>query len=242
LTPRHCLPTATIVRHRCGFAPERGCLDENVERCCCWRRSRNACCGPSAGPLERIRRATAVRYPQRDVFIERSGLDWIPVIVAGWPHCTYSSFKAIAPAQHLPRCASIQDRRRLPARFSVLHPRAMLASPDGDPADVHHGAVEVDLVPAQIADLGCPQAVPVVRRTMVASRWPCRLPRAASISASTSPGVRCSRVRRSAFALRFGATVRFTSVGATTRRWDFAMQNRRPRMSTVRISHKIRTV
>jgi hypothetical protein len=61
--------------------------------------------------LERIRRATPVCYPQRDVFIERSGLDWIPVIVAGWPHCTFSSFKAIAPVQYLPRCASIQDWR-----------------------------------------------------------------------------------------------------------------------------------
>jgi hypothetical protein len=29
-----------------------------------------------------------------------------------------------------------------------------------DPPDVEHGAVEVDLVPAQIAGLGGPQAVP----------------------------------------------------------------------------------
>jgi hypothetical protein len=82
-------------------------------------------CAPT-WPLERIRRATAVCYLQRDVFIERSGLDWIPAIVAGWPHCTFSSFKAIAPVQYLPRCTSIQDRRRLPARFSVSHPRAMM--------------------------------------------------------------------------------------------------------------------
>jgi hypothetical protein len=35
---------------------------------------------------------------------------------------------------------------------------------------------------------------------------------------STSPGVRCSRVRRSAFFGRFGDTVRFTSVGVTSLR------------------------
>jgi hypothetical protein len=30
-----------------------------------------------------------------------------------------------------------------------------------DPPDVKHRAVEVDLVPAEVADVGCPQAVPV---------------------------------------------------------------------------------
>jgi hypothetical protein len=39
-----------------------------------------------------------------------------------------------------------------------------------DPSDVEHGAVEIDLVPAQVADLGGPQAVPVGQQIMVASR------------------------------------------------------------------------
>src|SRR5215831_1461696 len=39
---------------------------------------------------------------------------------------------------------------------------------------------------------------------MVASRWPLRLPRAVSISFSTSSGVRCSRVRSSTFGRRSG--------------------------------------
>jgi hypothetical protein len=60
--------------------------------------------------------------------------------------------------------------------------------------------------------------------------------------ASTSSGVKCSRVRSSAFFDRFGGTVRFTSVGATTREWDFAMRNRWPRMLTVRSLQKVRTV
>ena len=53
---------------------------------------------------------------------------------------------------------------------------------------------------------------------MVASRCPRRLALAASIRVSTSPGVRCSRVRSSAFGRRVGATVRKTSVGATSLR------------------------
>jgi hypothetical protein len=39
-----------------------------------------------------------------------------------------------------------------------------------DSPDVEHRAVEVDLVPAQVADLGGPQAVPKGDRIMVASR------------------------------------------------------------------------
>jgi hypothetical protein len=35
--------------------------------------------------------------------------------------------------------------------------------------------------------------------------------------------VKCSRVRSSAFFPRFGGTVRKISVGATSRRFDFAM-------------------
>jgi hypothetical protein len=78
--------------------------------------------------------------------------------------------------------------RRVRARDPVL-----------DPPHMEYRAVEVDLVPAQVADLGRPQPVRKVSRIMVTSRWPCRLPLAASITAPTSLGVRCSRVRSSAF-------------------------------------------
>jgi hypothetical protein len=50
------------------------------------------CCAPTR-PLERIRGAAAVCYLQRDVFIKRSGLDWIPAIVARRSHCTFPSSK-----------------------------------------------------------------------------------------------------------------------------------------------------
>ena len=42
-------------------------------------------CSPT-WPLKDVRVATAVCYLQRDVFIERRGLDWIPPIIARWPH------------------------------------------------------------------------------------------------------------------------------------------------------------
>ena len=61
----------------------------------------------------------------------------------------------------------------------------------------------------------------------MASRWPCRLPLAASISRSTSASVRCSRVRRSAFGRRRGITVRFTEAGVTSLRCDFGIGFRR---------------
>src|SRR5258707_10038798 len=63
-------------------------------------------------------------------------------------------------------------------------------------------------------------------RIMVASRWPYRLALAASISVSTSPGVRCSRVRGSTFDRRVGATVRKTSVGAIS--WSAEFVNEIP--------------
>jgi hypothetical protein len=53
--------------------------------------------------------------------------------------------RALKPAQR-PELVAL-DRMR--ARGAVL-----------DPADVEHGAVEVDLVPTEVADLGRPQAVP----------------------------------------------------------------------------------
>jgi hypothetical protein len=58
----------------------------------------------------------------------------------------------------------------------------------------------------------------------VASRCAQRLPLVPSMSCSTSFGVRCSRVRRSALGRRTGTTVRFTVVGRTSRRRIFRMQ------------------
>jgi hypothetical protein len=47
-------------------------------------------CSPT-WPLERIRRTAAVCYLQRDVFIERSALDWIPAMVARREHYQFPS-------------------------------------------------------------------------------------------------------------------------------------------------------
>jgi hypothetical protein len=78
---------------------------------------------------------------------------------------------------------------------------------------------------------------------MVASRWPYRLALAASVRRSTSASVRYSLVRNSAFGRRSGvATVRFTVVGDTRLRYDFAMVFRAPAQSTVRIISHFRTV
>ena len=55
----------------------------------------------------------------------------------------------------------------------------------------------------------------------MASRWPWRLPLAASIRRSTSASVRCSRVRKSRLGRRLGVTVRFTVAGATSFRCPF---------------------
>jgi hypothetical protein len=49
-------------------------------------------CSPTR-PLQYIRPTAAVCYLQRDVFIERGALDWIPAIVhLGRPHCALSQF------------------------------------------------------------------------------------------------------------------------------------------------------
>ena len=63
---------------------------------------------------------------------------------------------------------------------------------------------------------------------MSASRWPCRLVLAASISRSTSPAVRCSRVRSAALGRRNSATVRFTVADATSAKDEFATLERIP--------------
>ena len=87
-----------------------------------------------------------------------------------------------------------------------------------DPADVEDGAVEVDLVPAKVADLGSPQAVPVGQQDHGG----------VAVTVAVAPGGLDQRLDlvggqvlpgpQSAFFARFGGTVRFTSVGATTRR------------------------
>src|ERR1700688_968706 len=78
---------------------------------------------------------------------------------------------------------------------------------------------------------------------MVASRWPYRLALAASVSFATSASVKYSRVRSSTFGRRRGVTtVRFTGVGDTTLRGDFAMILRAPAQSTVRIIVDLPTV
>jgi hypothetical protein len=58
----------------------------------------------------------------------------------------------------------------------------------------------------------------------VASLWAQRLPLVASMSRSTSFGVRCSRVRRSRFGRRSGVTVRFTMAGRTSLRRGFFIE------------------
>src|ERR1035437_5232841 len=77
---------------------------------------------------------------------------------------------------------------------------------------------------------------------MVASRWPQRLPLAASISRSTSASVRYSRVRRSALGVRLGVTVRFLMAGVTSLRCDLAMGFALSVLTTVRTKPLLRTV
>ena len=76
----------------------------------------------------------------------------------------------------------------------------------------------------------------------MASRWPQRLPLAAFISRSTSASVRYSRVRRSALGGRLGMTVRFTVVGVTSFRCDFAMVFSLPAAAIVRMMLFLGTV
>jgi hypothetical protein len=104
-------------------------------------------------------------------------------------------------------------------------------------ADVQHRAVEVDLVPAQIvADLSRSEAVPVGQQDRARVTMPVTVAAGALDQRLDLVGVKCSRVRKSAFFCRFGVTVRFTSVGVTNLRCDFAMGNRGPRVMTVRSS------
>jgi hypothetical protein len=73
---------------------------------------------------------------------------------------------------------------------------------------------------------------------MVASRWPQRLPFAASVRRATSASVRYSRLRRLALERRLGVTVRFLVVGATSLRCDLAMTFNALEVMTVRIKAK----
>src|SRR5258705_13830074 len=78
---------------------------------------------------------------------------------------------------------------------------------------------------------------------MVASRCPYRLPLAASVSLPTSASVRYSRVRNSAFGRRSGVTTfRFSVLGATNLRREFAMEIISYGSATVRIIIQKRTV
>jgi hypothetical protein len=96
-----------------------------------------------------------------------------------------------------------------------------------DAANVQGGRVEVYLLPTQVTDLRGSQ--PMAKRQQdhecVAMAW--RLALAASINLSTSPIVRCSRVRSAALGWRSGAgasTVRFSVVGALSAGDEFSMR------------------
>jgi hypothetical protein len=55
-------------------------------------------CSPTR-PLQRVRPATAVCYLQRDVFIKRRALDWLPAVVhQRRPHCAFPPFTTPLPA------------------------------------------------------------------------------------------------------------------------------------------------
>ena len=75
----------------------------------------------------------------------------------------------------------------------------------------------------------------------MASRCPQRFAFAASVSRATSASVRYSRVRSSELVLRTG-TVRFTVLGVTSRKRDFAITIRLCVLGTVRITYLFRTV
>jgi hypothetical protein len=55
-------------------------------------------CSPTR-PLERVRAATAIGYLQRDVFIKRRGLDWIPAVVYARRWHFISAFPAWGEAE-----------------------------------------------------------------------------------------------------------------------------------------------
>jgi hypothetical protein len=66
-------------------------------------------------------------------------------------------------------------------------------------------------------------------RSMVASRWPCRLAFAALMSRSTSASIRYSRVRSSAFGLRLGGTVPIKSAATPADTYRTAVRMHRGR-------------
>ena len=79
-------------------------------------------------------------------------------------------------------------------------------------------------------------------RSMQLFLAPWRLPLAAAISFSTSRSVRCSRGLSSLFGRRRGVTVRFSLVGATSRRLGLCVIFATPRCDSVHILTEIRTV
>ncbi len=86
--------------------------------------------------------------------------------------------------------------------------RAVLDAPD-----VQHRRLEVDLLPAQIDHLGRPQAVPVGQKHHEGITVAVAVVAHCPISFSTSPSVKCSRVRSSAF---FGRRSRWLAAPAGT--------------------------
>jgi len=83
------------------------------------------------------------------------------------------------------------------------------------PTDMHDGAIEAHLVPAQVANLGRPEPVPKGDQDHG------RIPMTVAVSLRgldqgvDLAGCQCSRVLSSAFGRRVGATVRKISVGTT---------------------------
>jgi hypothetical protein len=83
--------------------------------------------------LERIGRATAVCYLQRDVLVERSALNWIPAIVARRPH-HHSSSRCRTIARRYGFATLIQSRDGAAAYFGGAVPdRLLVVAEDAPP-------------------------------------------------------------------------------------------------------------
>src|SRR5580700_2958610 len=107
----------------------------------------------------------------------------------------------------VPSEARGEDERRLRLLLALEPPQRLQLVPYDrvrarrtllDPADVQAGCSQVQLIPNE----GRPIAPPVGRACRLPGSWwsrvgPCRLPLATTRRSSTSPSVRCSRVRSS---------------------------------------------
>src|SRR5260370_15227324 len=103
-----------------------------------------------------------------------------------------------------------------------------------DPPHVQHCAIEVDLVPTQIADLSRPKPVAECEQDHRGVPMTVSVGLGGLDQASTSPTVRCSRARSSTFRRRVGATVRKILVDATNFSAEFFNDSPRARTRTVR--------